>query len=351
METLSRAGLLSSPNFAELTCPAPLPIRTSPFHRGCALSRKNPRFSVFRNALPGNELAREDALQMFLRERQLNGDFISKATDILWIRGNLESFDSEISIYGEIPQQLEEVIEKENDGGFLKLKKTQEWVLGDNIAPINKKTNTKELQNNSERRKRLNFLKYEALKKELMLLNTAIGAACSGYCLVAFSVQAAISYASGVLFSSLYLQLLYRHADSLSKETVPQIFMLKKSKKIGIRSEDLKNLLERSIKGSTIALSSPRLVIPAAIYGIWGLSQHFSNDLFDFQLVPAMFGMFAYKAAALVQVYRDNEDLRLVFPESEESTNYPLGLSQYNIISWILSDVPQYLAMFVKLVD
>ncbi|KAJ4970673.1 hypothetical protein NE237_003772 [Protea cynaroides] len=287
METLLRAGLFNSLNLAELTCVAPLPIRASPFHRGYALSRRTPTVSTFRTALPGNELATEDALQMLLRERKLNGDFISKATDFLWMRGNLESVNSEVRIYGEIPRQLEEVIENENenDGGFLKLKKTQEWVLGNNVAPINKTAITKELQNNSEIRKRLNLLKYEALKRELMLLTTAIGAACSGYCLLAFSVQAAVSYASGVLFSSLYLQLLYRHADSLSKESVPQIFRLKKSKKIGIRSEDLKNLLERSIKGSTIGLSSPRLVIPAAIYGVWGLSQHFHNDFFDFQVV------------------------------------------------------------------
>jgi hypothetical protein len=33
------------------------------------------------------------------------------------------------------------------------------------------------------------------------------------------------------------------------------------------------------------------------------------------QLVPAMFGMFVYKAAALVQVYRDNKDLGFEFPE------------------------------------
>lgn len=39
------------------------------------------------------------------------------------------------------------------------------------------------------------------------------------------------------------------------------------------------------------------------------------------QLVPAMFGMFAYKAAALVQVYRDNEDLQFVFPDNEEGSN------------------------------
>eukprot|EP00268_Persea_americana_P017271 TRINITY_DN1830_c0_g1_i10.p1 TRINITY_DN1830_c0_g1~~TRINITY_DN1830_c0_g1_i10.p1 ORF type:complete len:140 (-),score=30.31 TRINITY_DN1830_c0_g1_i10:440-859(-) len=132
---------------------------------------------------------------------------------------------------------------------------------------------------------------------------------------------AAISYAAGVLFSCLYLQLLYNHSDNLSKQAVPQIFMQKKSKKIGIRSEDLKNLLERTVKGSTVALSSPRLVIPAAIYGVWGLSHHFLDYSFDFQLAPAMFGMFAYKAAALVQVYRDNENLRLVFPDSEDDAN------------------------------
>lgn len=36
-----------------------------------------------------------------------------------------------------------------------------------------------------------------------------------------------------------------------------------------------------------------------------------------------MVGMFAYKAAALVQVYRDNEDLRLIFPDNgEESSDW-----------------------------
>ncbi|XLS81619.1 hypothetical protein HN51_047450, partial [Arachis hypogaea] len=49
-----------------------------------------------------------------------------------------------------------------------------------------------------------------------------------------------------------------------------------------------------------MSLSFPRLVIPAAIYGISVLShQYFTNDFFDFQ------------AAVLVQVNRDNEDLQL----------------------------------------
>jgi hypothetical protein len=34
--------------------------------------------------------------------------------------------------------------------------------------------------------------------------------------------------------------------------------------------------------------------------------------------VPAMSGLFVYEAAALVQAYRDNDDLTLVFPDSGE---------------------------------
>lgn len=55
--------------------------------------------------------------------------------------------------------------------------------------------------------------------------------------------------------------------------------------RIGIRSEDIQTVFEKSVKGSGIALSSPRLVIPAAIYALWILSHKFlANDFFDFQV-------------------------------------------------------------------
>ncbi|CAK7329157.1 unnamed protein product [Dovyalis caffra] len=252
--------------------------------------RTPPSVSVSRaSAQPLSELAEEDVLRVFLRERELNGDFISKACDKFWQRGTkfVDFDDRELELV-DTSQVAEQVMEGDSDGGFLKLSRTQEWLLGENVAPMNKKAVAKALQDDSDRRKRLNLLEYEAIKRELMLLSVGIGAACSGYCLVVLSVQAAVSYAIGVLF------------------------------RIGIRSEDLRDSFEKSIKGSGIALSSPRLVIPAAIYGLWVLShQYIGNDFLDFQLVPAMFGMFVYKAAALVQVYRDNEDLKLVFPDSD----------------------------------
>ncbi|TXG73565.1 hypothetical protein EZV62_002144 [Acer yangbiense] len=289
-----------------------------------SLSKKTlTSFSILRTSTrPVGEVAEDDVLQMFLKDREVNGDFISRASDMFWLREVVKfvDADSDATRLADTPQQSDQDVGSDNDDGFLKLSRTREWLLGDNSAPINKKPTAKAVQDDRERRKKLNLLEYEAvtpkLKRELMLLSAGIGTACSGYCLIAFSLQAAVSYAVGVLFSFLYLQLLYKHADSLSKEMVPQIFLQKKSKKIGIRSEDLENFFERTIKGSSIALSSPRLVIPAAVYGFWVVShQYFANDFFDFQIVPAMFGVFVYKAACLVQVYRDNEDLQLVFPD------------------------------------
>ncbi|GMN61118.1 hypothetical protein TIFTF001_030209 [Ficus carica] len=313
MDTLQRFGCFTT-SIIKSPFPKPPPLR------------RTPSFGVLRTSLrPVSEVSEEDVLQTFLRERQLNGDFISKVSDMFWLREAMKFVDAEASL-SDAPQQVELVTESDDDGGFLKLSRTQEWLSGDSSAPINKKAVAKvllllALQVDKERRKRLSLLKYEALKRELWLLSIGIGTACSGYCLIALSVQAAISYAIGVLFSCLYLELLYKYADNMSREAVPQIFRQKKTKKIGIRSEDVTDLFERSIKGSGIALSSPRLVIPAAIYGLWILShQYLSSDFFDFQIVPAMLGMFVYKAAALVQVYRDNEDLQFIFPENEEGS-------------------------------
>ncbi|ONK67445.1 uncharacterized protein A4U43_C05F110 [Asparagus officinalis] len=267
----------------------------------------------------GSDVMDNEIRKTFLEERRTNGDFISKVSDMLWIRDMSKFADMETNTLHENLQQLDEMADKEStDGGFLKLTKTNEWVSGDSvIAPVNKKLTAKDWQNDSEKRKKLNFLRYDAIKRELLFLTIGIGTGCCAYCLIVFSMEAAVSYAAGVLFSCLYLQLLYYHADNLSREAIPKIFLQKKVKKIGIRSEDLENTLEKIFRGSTMALSSPRLVIPAALYGICILSQHILNN-FEFQIVPAMLGFFAYKAAALVQVYRDNEDLRLIFPESEE---------------------------------
>lgn len=121
-------------------------------------------------------------------------------------------------------------------------------------------------------------------------------------------------------FSCLYLQLLYRHTDNLSRKDVPEFFLKKKVKKIGIRSGDTKNAIEKTLVGTAVALSSPRLVIPAVIFGLSAFSDHFQNSILNFELVPGMMGFFADKAAALIQVYRE-EDLKLILPEEDADSS------------------------------
>ncbi|KAG6417270.1 hypothetical protein SASPL_119424 [Salvia splendens] len=283
MNSLSATGF--SPNYPLIHC----------INRRRFCSRMPAVFSSLKSSttpVEVDELIGDDVLQAFFRERKSDGDIIARICDELWLRGANANYRNFEEVSDDENFNAQQAFEEGSEGGFLKLKKTSEWLMGDtDSAPMNKKMTMKEVADESERRKRLNFLRYEALKRELLLLTMAIGTACSGYCLVTLSVQAAVSYATGVLF------------------------------RIGIRSEDLQDSLEKTLKGAGLALSSPRLVIPAAIYGLWELSQHFTHDIFDFQLVPAMVGLFAYKAAALVQVYRDNEDLQFIFPDSADGSS------------------------------
>ncbi|PWZ19590.1 hypothetical protein Zm00014a_043153 [Zea mays] len=135
----------------------------------------------------------EEVLRMFLKERQLHDDFVTKISDMVWRRngGNVDAVEATTDQGSAI-----EVAQPEDN-----------W------------------QNESDKRKELNLLKYEALKDELLLLTTGIGAACSLYCLLVFSLE----------------------------------------------------------------------------------------------VLPRMMGFLAYKVAALVQVYRDNEDLRLILHEEEDA--------------------------------
>lgn len=257
---------------------------------------------------------------MFLEERQLHGDLVTKISDMIWRRSDaiVDAAEATMGQGSAVDvAQPEDVREDAVDEGMWRLEATRDWVSGDSSPPLSKRLSAKDRQNESDKRKELNLLKYEALKDEMLLLTTGIGAACSLYCLLVFSLETAVSYAFGVGFSCLYLQLLYRHADNLSKEDIPEVFLRKKVKKIGITSEDLKNTIEKTLGGAGVALSSPRLVIPAVIFGLSALSDHFQNSFFSFEVLPGMMGFLAYKAAALVQVYRDNEDLRLILPEEE----------------------------------
>ncbi|TVU47249.1 hypothetical protein EJB05_06842, partial [Eragrostis curvula] len=265
---------------------------------GPALPRRPPpRASALRYSslqAPAGDSIGEEVLRMFHEERQLHGDFVTKISDMVWRRNgaNVDSLEATEGLQNAANvAQTEDVGEDVTGEGVLRLAATRDWVSGESDLPVTKRLSAKERQNEREKMKELNLLKYEALKDELLLLTTGIGAACSVYCLLVFSFEAAVSYAFGVAC------------------------------RIGITSEDLKNTIDKTLGGTSVALSSPRLVIPAMIFGLSALSDHFQNNIFSFELVPGMMGFLAYKAAALVQVYRDNEDLRLILPEEDTDSS------------------------------
>ncbi|KAM0875262.1 hypothetical protein ACQ4PT_036946 [Festuca glaucescens] len=272
--------------------------------------RGSPRVPALRysSLQAGDSLGEEEVMRMFLEDRQANGDFISKVADMVLRRNGTGLDVVEATTYQENAADFREDVTGEATGDL---------VSADGSLSVRRRLAYMERKNESDKRKEFNLMKYEAVKDELLLLTAGIGAACTVYCVLVFSLQAGISYAFGVAFSWLYLQLLYRHADNLSKEDVPEVFLRKTVKKIGIRSEDLKNTVEKTLGGSMFVLSSPRLIIPAVIFGLSTFSSHFHNSIFNFELVPGMMGFFAYKAAALVQVYRDNDDLRLILPDDD----------------------------------
>lgn len=247
-------------------------------------------------------------MRMFLEDRQTNGDFISKVADMVLRRNGTGLDVVEDTTYQENAADFREDVTSEATGDLVSV---------DGSLTVRRRLAYMERKKESDKRKEFNLLRYEAIKDELLLLTAGIGAACTVYCVLVFSLEAGISYAFGVAFSWLYLQLLYRRADNLSKEDVPEVFLKKTVKKIGIRSEDLKNTIEKTFGGSIFVLSSPRLIIPVVIFGLSTFSSHFQNSIFNFELVPGMMGFFAYKAAALVQVYRDNDDLRLILPDDD----------------------------------
>ncbi|GLJ51655.1 hypothetical protein SUGI_1097710 [Cryptomeria japonica] len=276
-------------------------------------------FAVTRTTRSDNELSAKDLFKLFLKERQLEGDFITKTSDKFWTKEVLEVDKQQIEKVNENVQP-QKISEKES-GGFLKLSRTKSWVSGNDEAPVNEIYLKTEWKTDRENRRRIGLLEYEALKRELFLITAGIGAACTGYCYFVFSPQVALSYAAGAVASCFYLRLLYHHADNISKEKLAEVFTRKKVKKIGIRSDDIRELFEKISGGTTMALSSPRLVIPAALFGFWDLSKHLFANSLDFEIAPAILGLFAYKAAALVQAYRDNEDLLISFMKDEENSD------------------------------
>ncbi|KAF3515050.1 hypothetical protein F2Q69_00000927 [Brassica cretica] len=91
METLS---IPASAWFSGGAIPIPNARLSPPYLLRKPPGRNSRRLAAFNAASRSvSELVGEDVLQMFLKDREENGDFISKVSDMLWLREVLESID------------------------------------------------------------------------------------------------------------------------------------------------------------------------------------------------------------------------------------------------------------------
>ncbi|CAM6119380.1 unnamed protein product [Calypogeia fissa] len=266
-------------------------------------------------------LSGKEFFESFLRRRQAagDGDFVSKAADVLREKEVVELDEESRQQVREKLSQLQKLNEVDDTGSFLKLSRARSWSLGQDVTPMNAYSGALDRETAREDRRQQSLLEYEALKVELSSMTIKVAVAVSAYCLIILSPEAMVSYGIGAIASLAYLQLLYRHVDDVSEDNVAQVFVERRPKRIGITSADLEESFEKFIRGSSRALSSPRLVIPSALFGLWALTEHFAeNSPFHLQVAPLFFGFFAYKAAALVQTYQDNKDVFSMLVDSKD---------------------------------
>ncbi|KAL6627065.1 hypothetical protein ACP70R_030791 [Stipagrostis hirtigluma subsp. patula] len=55
-----------------------------------------------------------------------------------------------------------------------------------------------------------------------------------------------------------------------------------------LTSEDFKNAIDKALGDSWVALSFPRLVIPAIIFGLFVISDRYQNSIFRFELTAQL---------------------------------------------------------------
>ncbi|KAJ1425002.1 X8 domain [Sesbania bispinosa] len=114
MDTLSRITLLS----ASYNLHLPTTHALSPFQRAFSTKTNTQLTSVLRAGPPSPSVsdAEEDVLQMFFKERELNRDFISRASNILWQTKFRSSVGSDISnlTYNNSQQTEQDQVQQEH---------------------------------------------------------------------------------------------------------------------------------------------------------------------------------------------------------------------------------------------
>lgn len=123
---------------------------------------------------------------------------------------------------------------------------------------------------------------YNRIKSDLQLLTAIFGGVGSAVAYVSYSTEVAFSYGVGLLGALTYVRMLGTSVDSLGQS--------------GSKG---------ALRG---ALGQPRLLVPVVLvmfFNRWNGVVAPEYSLLHLQLIPILVGFFTYKAATVVEVFRD----------------------------------------------
>ncbi|CAI5477209.1 unnamed protein product, partial [Closterium sp. Yama58-4] len=168
-----------------------------------------------------------------------------------------------------------------------------------------------EMMKRREESRQQTMREYGDLKKQLSQTAIGVGAAGTLYCFLGISIQTAISYAIGSAASCLYLLLLFNDADTITPQDLPPAFLIDRSKpkrKGLVDSLKTVDSPEKLLQGAQLALSSRRLLVPAALVLLWAFSVQFSGsdpNSLHVEFAPLFIGFLSYKIAVLLFTVED----------------------------------------------
>eukprot|EP00249_Psilotum_nudum_P000774 c12888_g1_i1 orf=115-1182(+) len=123
---------------------------------------------------------------------------------------------------------------------------------------------------------------YNQLKTDLQFFTLAVGGVGTITAYVSYSAEIAASYGVGLIGSLVYIRMLGNSVDSFGKQ-------------VGLQS----------LRG---AVGQPRLLVPVVLVMIYNRWNEFLVSEYGFihlQLIPILIGFFTYKAATVVEVFKD----------------------------------------------
>ncbi|KAG6551153.1 hypothetical protein Mapa_007388 [Marchantia paleacea] len=125
-------------------------------------------------------------------------------------------------------------------------------------------------------------IRYLKLKRDLQITTLGIGGLCAVSTYFAYSPQVAASYGAGLLGALVYVRMLGSSVDSIGAQDAGS-----------------------AARG---ALGQPRLLVPVVlvmVYNRWNALAVPEYDVMSLQLIPMLVGFFTYKAATLVETFKE----------------------------------------------